>query len=135
MSEEGDAEDNGKGWWRPLPLESRGWETTSSSHSSSGMDKSPAVTAAIAQMEAQDAIQSQSQSGEEGMGRIRDVNEKEDEVMFRHGASPYRNWDEPPPKIPWTHAWGMMKWGKKAGAWGQGVEGLKERVRKKGDDD
>ena len=135
VSEEGDAEDNGKGWWRPLPLESRGWETTSSSHSSSGMDKSPAVTAAIAQMEAQDAIQSQSQSGEEGMGRIRDVNEKEDEVMFRHGASPYRNWDEPPPKIPWTHAWGMMKWGKKAGAWGQGVEGLKERVRKKGDDD
>jgi predicted ATPase len=108
-----------EGWWRPLPVESRGWEGASAV--SGVLATSPAVAAAIAELEAKDAI--------EGMGSVRDVNETEDEVMFRHGASPYTNWKEPPPKIPWTHAWGMMKWGKKAGAWGQGVEGLKERKK------
>ena len=107
-------------------MESRGWESASAEGTAV---KSPAVAAAIAQMEARAAVMGE---GEEGMGGMRDVNEKEDEVMFRHGASPYRNWEEPPPKIPWTHAWGMMKWGKKAGAWGQGVEGLKDR-KKDGD--
>lgn len=42
-------------------------------------------------------------------------------------TSPFRVSTEPPPKIPWTHMWGFMKWGKKAGAWGKGVEGLEER--------
>jgi protein AFG1 len=47
-------------------------------------------------------------------------------------TSPFRTSQEPPPKIGWVHAWGMMKWGKKAGAWGKGVEGLQERERKGG---
>lgn len=29
----------------------------------------------------------------------------------------------------------MMTWGKKAGAWGKGVEGLDERPKEKGDED
>lgn len=51
------------------------------------------------------------------------------EDMFPHGASPFRTREDAPPKIAWTHAWGMMRWGKKAGAWGKGVEGLDERKR------
>lgn len=60
-------------------------------------------------------------------GPATDVNGGQEDVegMFRHGASPFRVSQEPPPKFSWVHAWGMMKWGKKAGAWGQGVEGLK----------
>lgn len=49
------------------------------------------------------------------------------ESMFRHGASPFRVSEEPPPRFSWTHAWGMMRWGRKAGVWGKGVEGLGER--------
>ncbi|KAL1872149.1 hypothetical protein Plec18167_006752 [Paecilomyces lecythidis] len=29
-----------------------------------------------------------------------------------------------PPSFSWVHAWGMIKWGKKAGRWGQGPEGI-----------
>ena len=39
-------------------------------------------------------------------------------------TSPFRTSSEPPPKFSWVHAWGMMSWGKKAGKWGAGVEGL-----------
>ena len=62
---------------------------------------------------------------------------RQDEELFRHGASPFRTAVDPPPKISWTHAWGMMQWGKKAGAWGKGPEGLKNRKRDKngGDQD
>ena len=48
---------------------------------------------------------------------------------FRHGASPFRTSLELPPKFSWVHAWGMMKWGRKAGAWGKGVDGLDEKGR------
>lgn len=54
-----------------------------------------------------------------------------DEKLFRHGASLFRTAVDPPPKISWTHAWGMMQWGKKADAWGKGPEGLKDRKRDK----
>jgi hypothetical protein len=37
--------------------------------------------------------------------------------------------EEPPPKISWTHVWGTVRWGKKAGAWGKGVDGLREREK------
>ena len=46
---------------------------------------------------------------------------------FRHTASPFRTSEEPPPRLSWAHAWGMMTWGKKAGAWGKGPAGLSER--------
>lgn len=59
---------------------------------------------------------------------------EKDEKLFRHGASPFRTATDPPPKISWTHAWGMMQWGKKAGAWGKGPEGLKDRKRDKDSD-
>lgn len=109
-----------EGWWKPLEKDVRRWEgSRSNTMDSAGQphhqDPSPAPSSPV-----------------ERLGTRREVNEKDDEVMFRHGASPFRTALEPPPKIGWTHAWGMVKWGKKAGPWGQGVEGLKER--KKSDD-
>ena len=62
---------------------------------------------------------------------INDEEEKQDEVLFRHGASPFRTAREPPPKFSWTHVWGTMTWGKRAGAWGQGVDGLKDRKKER----
>jgi peroxisome-assembly ATPase len=34
-----------------------------------------------------------------------------------------------PPKIAQEHTWGVTEWGKKAGPWGQGVDGLKSRAK------
>ena len=50
-----------------------------------------------------------------------------DDALFQHGASPFRRSEKPPPRFNWTHAWGMALWGKKAGAWGQGPQGLADR--------
>ncbi|KAI9734819.1 MAG: hypothetical protein M1834_001897 [Cirrosporium novae-zelandiae] len=46
--------------------------------------------------------------------------------FFKHGASsPFRKHpDDAPPKFSLVHFWGVMKWGKRAGRWGQGPEGL-----------
>lgn len=104
-------------FWRPLPKESRRWEGSLG--------------------EVVDRLGASESSGEsrtvsgEGMTSSREVNEKQDEIMFRHNASPFRTSTEPPPKFNWTHVWGTVKWGKKAGAWGQGVEGLKDRKKEK----
>lgn len=98
-----------EGWWRPMPLENRRWESS-------------------VEVECQAPLAA---SDGEGVGVARDVSESEDEMMFRHRANPFRTEDEPPRFGP-RHVWGTVKWGKRAGAWGQGVEGLKER--KKSDD-
>jgi protein AFG1 len=103
-----------EGWWKPLSKESRRWETPI------GSQPTPRIETADSE-------------GVEGMGHTRQVSEVEDEILFKHGASPFRAQTEPPPKISWTHVWGTgVQWGKKAGAWGRGVDGLKDR--KKGDD-
>ncbi|KAL8927744.1 MAG: hypothetical protein Q9208_002159 [Pyrenodesmia sp. 3 TL-2023] len=93
-----------EGWWKPLEKEVRGWENSIVTNSQ--RDAAVANTCASAEPDAQ-----HSEGG----------------ALFRHGASPFRTSQDPPPKIPWTHAWGMVKWGKKAGAWGQGIEGLDKR--------
>lgn len=96
---------NEEGWWRPIGRDMRRWE--------GGED----VTKEEVKVVEGDVRKDEGTGTEEG--------------LFRHGASPFRTASEPPPKIGWTHAWGMMTWGKKAGAWGKGVEGLVER--RKGD--
>lgn len=53
----------------------------------------------------------------EGIGGSREVDEKQDEALVRHGASPVRTHAELLPKISWTHVWGTMKWGKGVGDW------------------
>lgn len=109
---------NEENWHRPLAASIRTWEVSDPSlpPSSSSTSAPPLHSEA-----GSDAV----------MGMSRNVDQVNDEVMFRHGASPFRRSEEPPPKFSWTHIWGTMKWGKKAGAWGQGVEGLKDRKKEK----
>jgi peroxisome-assembly ATPase len=101
-----------EGWHRPLPLEVRRWERS--------------VDDAVLAPKYPDA----GMGGDVKMGGST-VDETRDESMFRHGGSPFRTEREPPPKLSWVHAWGMMKWGAKAGAWGQGTDGLKDRGNQK----
>ncbi|KAF1988067.1 hypothetical protein K402DRAFT_462430 [Aulographum hederae CBS 113979] len=105
----------GYGWWRPVPSSARPWE-----HSSSPLPISPNSMEGIG---AEDGVAG------EGMGPSRDVGEKDDSTFIQgaESASPFRTAKEPPPKISWTHVWGTVRWGKKAGAWGKGIEGLEER--------
>jgi predicted ATPase len=98
-----------EGWHRPLPAEVRRWERSVN-------DKGERSNVP--------------DSGDVRMGEAT-VNETRDESMFRHGGSPFRTVKEPPPKLSWVHAWGMMKWGPKAGTWGEGVDGLKDRGSEK----
>ncbi|MDI1487331.1 MAG: hypothetical protein OHK93_006600 [Ramalina farinacea] len=87
-------------WWKPLSAESRPWEGAAAS-----ISNSPKVTEPSSMVDQDGA------------------------AMFRHGASPFRTIDQPPPKFSWTHAWGMMTWGPKAGKWGQGPAGLTKETR------
>lgn len=98
-------------WHRPLPGEVRAWEKSNAERA-----RSPAAQPLT--------------SNDVTMGAAQDDNTR-DERSFKHPSSPFRTSTEPPPKISWTHIWGAMKWGKKAGAWGQGPEGLKDRANEK----
>lgn len=103
---------NEQDWHRPLPSEVRAWEKSSAERA----PVRPAMPSA---------------SGDVRIGDAQEDNTR-DERSFKHvSASPFRSSEEPPPKISWTHIWGAMKWGKKAGAWGQGPEGLKDRGNEK----
>lgn len=105
-------------WWRPLPLSNRHWETSSSSSSAArpAPDALPPNIKILSREEKE---------------KDRQREEKEMQDMFKHGASPFRVHPDAPPKFSWTHAWGMVTWGKKAGAWGKGVEGLEEREKER----
>jgi protein AFG1 len=100
-------------WHRPLPDDARAWERSKAER---------AVPQPIALGSA---------SGEK-MGDAVEDNTR-DERSFKHSsASPFRTSTEEPPKISWTHIWGSgVAWGKKAGAWGKGPEGLKDRGNEK----
>ena len=79
-----------EGWWRPVSKDVRRWEGSSSGT----VDSIDGPEPSIIEKEAD-----------------------KDKQIFRHGASPFRTSQEPPPKFGWQHAWGMMTWGRKAGAW------------------
>ncbi|KAF2759504.1 hypothetical protein EJ05DRAFT_300378 [Pseudovirgaria hyperparasitica] len=101
-----------EGWWKPLSKEVRRWEVSQEDI-----------------RQAQSELAKSYMSAEEGTTGTREPDEK-DEALFGaggHSASPFRTHPDPPPKIGWTHVWGTVKWGKKAGPWGQGPEGLGER--------
>ena len=91
----------GDGWWRPLPAESRFWEKS---------DDFKEVVKPKAEAEVVE-------TSREAL--------KDD----KHTTSPFRVHNEPPPKISWTHIWGTMKWGIRAGPWGQGPDGLQSRKK------
>lgn len=90
-----------EGWWRPLGKDVRRWE--------GGREELGSHPPA--------------------QGVSRPEEESSQKELFRHGASPFRTSQEAPPKFGWEHAWGLIKWGRKAGAWGKGVEGLEEKVK------
>ena len=92
-----------EGWWRPVGKDVRRWEGSS------------AQTL---------------RSASSGEAPIKIPEEEKRDKLFRHGASPFRTSQEAPPKFGWQHAWGMITWGRKAGAWGKGPEGLDERRKK-----
>jgi protein AFG1 len=96
-------------WWRPLPLSSRHWERPSIAQSIPDATALPPNVKIL--------------SKDEQQGQL-----------FPHGASPFRTHPDAPPKIDWTHVWGTVKWGKKAGPWGKGVEGLEDRKSEKNAD-
>jgi protein AFG1 len=96
-------------WWRPLPVSSRHWE------------RGALVQAAADAPALPPNVKILSQDEQQGQ-------------LFPHGASPFRTHPDAPPKIDWTHVWGTVKWGKKAGAWGKGVEGLEARKSGEGED-
>ena len=79
-----------EGWWRPVSKDVRRWEGSSSGTVAPIKGPEPSIIEQEADREKQ---------------------------IFRHGASPSRTSQEPPPKFGWQHAWGMMTWGRKAGAW------------------
>lgn len=103
-------ERNEESWWRPVSRDVRRWEGDGGQGLQSG-------SGGVMKQEVDTAV-SRQEDGDET---------EETENLFRHGASPFRTSQEPPPKFAWVHAWGMMKWGKKAGAWGKGPEGLEEK--------
>jgi protein AFG1 len=110
-----------KEFWRPLPKDFRRWE--GSIAEVFGRVEASEEEGAFDRMEKGIVVPG------EGMGEAKDMDEQRAEVMFRHNASPFRTATEPPPKFSWTHVWGTTKWGKKAGAWGQGVDGLKYKKK------
>ncbi|KKY14530.1 putative mitochondrial atpase [Diplodia seriata] len=112
-----------RSWWTPVAPEVRArWEVPVAERVAAERRERQEKEAAAAAVAAE----------QEGMGAASEIHEERDEVLFRHGgASPFRTHPGPPPKIGWTHVWGTMTWGKKAGAWGKGVEGLEERRREK----
>jgi predicted ATPase len=108
-------------WWRPLPLESRHWERSHLLVKSHVADAERLKARVALDMEAMD------DGTTEQSDRVKET--------FPHGASPFRTVDDAPPKIWPTHIWGLEKWGKGAGAWGKGVEGLSERKKAKEETD
>jgi protein AFG1 len=107
------------GWWRPLPVDVRRWERSTSSLPTAARPSSFVK----GEVKLGESIELDRPAGLQG----KEMKEREKGIP----SSPFRDRGEPPPKIGWTHAWGMMKWGKKAGPWGQGPEGLDQRGEKK----
>jgi len=101
------------GWWKPLPIAVRRWEQSFGADISS--DSVPPLVKEDVKMG--DCIELERPAGLQGK-------ELEDEMRYE---SPFREEREKPRRIGEGHAWGMIKWGKRAGAWGQGPEGLAER--------
>lgn len=102
------------GWWKPLPVEVRRWERSSASSPLA----SQTTSTVKGDVKLGKSVELDKPAGLEG--KLLEEREK-------MTASPFRKKQDPSPKIGWTHAWGMMQWGKKAGPWGQGPEGLSQR--------
>jgi peroxisome-assembly ATPase len=97
-------------WWMPVHSSSRTWESPST------FTPTPTLTS-------EDIDPSESPTPRSTYAET----DPKFDSMFKHNASPFRRSEDPPPKFGWQHAWGMMKWGRKAGEWGKGVEGSRDK--------
>lgn len=100
----GDGGEGVKGWWRPVERGVRSWEGV--------------------------RVGEKEVDGTEGVG----VRQGQEEMGRVGASSPFRTMTERPPRFSFVHVWGMMRWGKKAGVWGMGVDGLVGREKEKGKD-
>ncbi|KAM3420450.1 hypothetical protein BST61_g3720 [Cercospora zeina] len=97
---------DGPGWHRPTPKEIRRWEGEAydSAASAEGFTSNTEIR----------------------MGPSSEDTSRPPESFKRYDGGPFQQKVEPARKISWTHAWGLGKWGKRAGAWGKGVDGLQD---------
>ncbi|KIW82492.1 hypothetical protein Z517_05519 [Fonsecaea pedrosoi CBS 271.37] len=113
-------------WWRPIHSSGRFWEPTSTTTAQPSAAETPTNRPLGYHSHSPSQPPGRGHPGPASPDNNADTNPKRD-AMFRHDASPYRRHADPPPKFGWEHAWGMMRWGKKAGEWGKGVEGRSPR--------
>lgn len=135
-------------WWRPLGTETRRWEqsidertnvsgSVASTHGSGATAREGLVGETPLDEQQDSPLHKWGLNVNPALGRTKSTaysdasSPRSSQTSPSKGestsTSPFRTSTEPPPKIPWTHMWGFMRWGKKAGAWGKGVEGLDER--------
>lgn len=108
------------GWWRPLPEEVRRWERPVARTGLFDPLKTPRRHASdIGDVKLGQSVELERLAGLQGKDAEKGNPER-----------PFQEKREAPPKIGGWHAWGMVKWGKKAGAWGRGVDGLEEKREK-----
>ncbi|KAK5390466.1 hypothetical protein LTR20_002810 [Exophiala xenobiotica] len=100
---------DGMGWWRPVGKEGRTWERFVDEAERLAREEEAAAAAENTNLFSENT-------------RAANESDPKTDSLFRHGASPFRNSASPPPKFGWQHAWGMMRWGKKAGDWGKGID-------------
>lgn len=105
------------GWHRPLPIEVRRWE-----RSADERGPHPETTVEAVKDAAIGESVPDTNRPAESFKRKPETEE--------NSASPFRTSIEAPPRFSWVHAWGVIKWGPKAGAWGRGPDGLKDRRHK-----
>lgn len=108
---------NEPGWHRPTPVEVRRWERV-------GLPiDNPSSSNVV--------VKDSGVNTEVKMGAAKEDLSRPEESFKRFDGGPFKPKLEPARKISWTHFWGTTKWGKAAGAWGQGVDGLKDRGNEK----
>jgi protein AFG1 len=103
-------------WWRPLPLEVRRWERPIAPVLEELKFPPPGGDVKLGP-----SIELDKPAGLQG--------KELEELEKRAAKGPFREERDPPPQIGGWHAWGITKWGKKAGPWGQGPEGLGGRKK------
>ncbi|KAK4551980.1 hypothetical protein LTR86_010772 [Recurvomyces mirabilis] len=124
-----------EGWHRPLPVEVRMWEKTVLEQQSAA---AAAAAAAVSMPVGEAGTMTPTDIGmgpaiEDSSRDSRSFRRREEgsKIVEEENTSPWRNSKEPPPKFSLSHIWGTTKWGPKAGAWGQGVDGLKDREKER----
>ena len=122
-------------WWMPVHQEGRFWEKRARVGEDLAMEEGFSETDGKREDTVMPDSSHDGRAGRVDAGEGRWGGKEKEDALFKHGASPYRTVDEPPPKFGWQHAWGMMTWGKKAGEWGKGVEGDRRREEKQSEKD